>query len=209
MKKIISAILSLAMLLSLSCPAFAAETTATATDAEIAAFAEKYHITVDEVKNLSDNLSIALENLGDIPIDETVTVPISENLTLTLAPDETPNTYAVTPGYYSYSSTATLKNIFGAAVVTLTAHGLFLIRNGTCSPSDAYGTYDALVWNVTSNSTALGPSGGYSTYVRVSFDGQFDLGIDPVSITLKTFSMTCTLYANADLGCSYHWSTQD
>lgn len=209
MKRIITTILSLAMLFSLTCPALAAEATPTDTDAEISAFAEKYQISVDEVINLSDNLSDALNDLGTISANETVTVPISENLTLTLAPDNSINSYAVTPGYYSYSSTASIKNLLGVTIITLKANGVFLVNNGTCSAEDAYGTYDAFVWNVTNESSKLGPSGGYSSYVRVSFSGQLNIGIDPVSITLKSFSMSCTLYMTADLSASYSWSSQE
>lgn len=209
MKKIIATILSLAMLFSLSCHAFAAEATPTNTDAEIADFAEKYQITVDEIENLPDNLSNALNNIGIISANETVTVPISENLTLTLAPDNTQTSYAVTPGYYSYGSTATIKNGFGMTMITLKAHGLFYVNNGICSADDAYGTYDAFVWTVTNESSKLGPTGGSSSYVRVSFSGEFDIGIDPISITLSKFSMTCTLYMDANLDTKSSWTTQD
>lgn len=214
MKKIITIILSLAMLLSLTCPAFAAEPTPTDPDididAELATFAETYHITVDEIKNLPDNLSNALNEIGSISIDETVTVPISENLTLTLTSAETKNEnlslYTVSPGLYSFESTANIKNALGMTLATYTATGMFIIQNGTCSPSDGYGTYKSTFYDISNGSTQKGPTGVYSSYVRVSFSAQLKLGIDPISITLDSYSLACTLHMSANLDTDIIWT---
>lgn len=102
------------------------------------------------------------------------------------------------------TSTLKLKNIFGGTVVTLKAVGVFRTNGSTSKPIDAYGTHSAIVWNVTTKKAVKGSS-AYNAYVRNTFTGKFNIGIDPVNMTVQSFTYTCTTYCNAKGVYSASW----
>ena len=101
-----------------------------------------------------------------------------------------------------------LKNLLGKTVVTLKAYGVFE-RNGKISkPIDAYGTYSAVVWNVT-NKKAIKGKAAYNAYVRNTFTGKLNIGTDKVHMTLESFKYSCTTYCNGGCKKSCVYGKQD
>lgn len=209
-KKLLAIVMAIATVLTSGITASAAEPEQPkATEHIISEVAEKYNITEDEVINLNTNLKNALKSANEIQtISENGssirTIPVSENLVLTITTEETPsNTRAVYER--TITSTAELKNILGLTVVTLKSVGVFRTNGSTSIPVDAYGTYSSLVWNVATTESKLGNT-AYNAWVRNGFSGEFNIGIDPVSMTIQTFSYSCKIYCNAVGTYSVTWS---
>jgi hypothetical protein len=222
MKKLLSFIMAMIMLFSLSSAVFAADITDTdlksfdvdeQLDEMVVQYAELSGVETDEILNLANNLENAipaLEAALSIGGNQTVTVPVSENLVLvasvSAAVDEVPSFRAVTTSYRrTVKGTLELQNILGLTVVTLNSYGVFITDGTTSTPEDAYGTYSALLWDIDVDSSAMSSS-MYNAWARTSFSGEFDFGIDPVSITIQTFSNSGTVYCNAVGAYSASWS---
>lgn len=209
-KKLLATVMAIATVLTSGVTAFAAEPEQPQTTGHIVSeVAEKYNITEDEVINLNTNFKNALKTANEVEAisedgSSVKTVPVSENLVLTITTEETPsNTRAVYER--TITSTAELKNILGGTVVTLKSVGVFRTNGSTSVPVDAYGTYSSLVWNVTTTESKLG-STAYNAWVRNGFSGEFNIGIDPVSMTIQSFSYSCKIYCNAVGTYSATWS---
>ena len=169
--------------------------------------ADELGISLSEAENLEENLDKAVAQLPDLEVGESVTVPVSENLVLeaeTFDNGQTHNPSAKATYDRTITSTLKLKNIFGGTVVTLKAVGVFRTNGSTSKPIDAYGTHSALVWNVTTKKAVKGSS-AYNAYVRNTFSGKFNIGIDPVNMTIQSFTYTCTTYCNAKGVYSASW----
>lgn len=208
-KIILSFAIVLTMTLLLNATAYAATTNDNDVISSAEEFAAKYNVTTDEALHLSDNLEKAIDKLPTLNAGESATVKVSENLYLEAKTDLVPCTnnakVAASTTQWTVTGTIFLKNYLNVTIVTLTAVGVFLANGTLCVPTDAYGTYSAVLWSITTASSGLGPA-AYNSYARVSFEGQFDLGIDPVSITIQSFSKSCTLYCNAVGGYSTSWN---
>lgn len=171
---------------------------------------EKYSITEDEVLQMNANVKNALARANEISAQTnaddatTKTIPVSENLVLVITTEETPS-LARTTYQGTITSTLELKNILGGTVVTLKSVGVFQTNGSTSIPVDAYGSYSSLVWNVASTASVLG-STAYNAWVRNGFSGEFNIGIDPVSMTIQSFSYNCKIYCNAVGTYSATWS---
>ncbi len=185
-KIILSFAMVLTMTLFLNATAYAATTNDKDVISSAEEFANKYCITTNEALNLADNLEKAIDNLPTLKAGESTTVKVSENLYLEAKTELIPSTSKVNTAKASTSSTSQytvtsnlyLKNSLNITIVTLTAVGVFLANGTVTIPVDAYGNYSAILWNVTNSSSSVGPS-GYTAYARVSFEGQFDLGLTP------------------------------
>lgn len=81
-------------------------------------------------------------------------------------------------------------------MVTLKSVGVFKTNGSTSQPIDAYGTHSSLGWNVTTSKAVKG-STAYNAYVRNTFSGKFNIGIDAVHVTVQSFTYACTTYCNA------------
>lgn len=204
-KKIASFVLALTIVFSVPMPTFAASPKDSEPAVSVEEYAEKYDITEDEVIHLEENLLEAKETLKNIelaPGEETV-IPVSENLNLWIETEIMPSSRATTYDR-TITSTLSLKNVVGATIVTLRSVGVFRTNGTTSKPIDAYGSYDAWVWNITNSSSSLGAT-AYNARVRNSFSGELNIGIDPVSMTIQSFSYTCTIYCNAVGTYSTSW----
>lgn len=181
-------------------------------------FAEENDITVEEVVNLSENLTDALRKAGEdgevvLEENEKKVIPISENLVLEISIKQDGNSdlerNSLAKATQSYertvTSTSELKNVLGGTIVTLNSVGVFETNGRTSKPIDAYGTYDAFVWNVTNTNSDLG-SEQYNAWVKNSFSGELNIGIDPVDMTIQSFGTTCKIYCNAQGTYSASWS---
>lgn len=214
LKKLFSLILSSVMFMSASVTSFASDLKYESNNQSInSIIAEKYNITEDEIVNLNDNLKNALnllnskrivsESNSNGIIEETI--PVSENLILTITTKEIPlNNSRASVYNRTITSTMSLKNIFGLTIVTLNSIGIFETNGSISKPVDAYGTHESLAWSVANTSSTKGSS-AYNSWVRNNFSGQFDLGIDPVSVTIQSFSYSCTIYCNANGSYSVNW----
>lgn len=205
-KKIASFILALTMVFALPMTTFAASPKDSEPPVSVEEYAEKYDITEDEVIHLEENLIEAKETLKNImlaPGEEKV-IPVSENLNLWIETEVIPSSRATTYDR-TITSTLSLKNVVGVTIVTLRSVGVFRTNGTTSKPIDAYGSYDAWVWNITNSSSSLGAT-AYNARVRNSFSGELNIGIDPVSMTIQSFSYTCTIYCNAVGTYSTSWS---
>lgn len=204
-KKIASFVLALTMAFSVPMSTFAASPKDSEPAVSVEEYAEKYDITEDEVIHLEENLLEAKETLKNIelaPGEETV-IPVSENLNLWIETEIMPSSRATTYDR-TITSTLSLKNVVGATIVTLRSVGVFRTNGTTSKPIDAYGSYNAWVWNITNSSSSLGAA-AYNARVRNSFSGELNIGIDPVSMTIQSFSYTCTIYCNAVGTYSTSW----
>lgn len=214
LKKLLSLILSSVIFMSVNVTSFASDLKYENNNQSInSSIAEKYNITEDEVVNLNDNLKNALNVLNSKRtisepdsngvIEETI--PVSENLILTITTKETSSNNLRSSVYNrTITSTLELKNIFGVTIVKLNSVGVFETNGSTSKPIDAYGTHTALVWNLSNTNSTKGSS-AYNSWIRNNFSGQFNLGIDPVSITIQSFSYSCTIYCNANGSYSVDW----
>lgn len=90
-------------------------------------------------------------------------------------------------------------------VITLNSVGVFESDFTTCTPVDAYGTYETKVWNVTNSSSSLG-SPQFNAYARNSFSGELNIGIDAVNMTVQAFGYTSTLHCDALGHYSADWN---
>lgn len=209
-KKILATVMAIATIFTSGVTASAAEPEQPQITGHIVSeVAEKYNITEDEVINLNANFKNALKTANEVDAisenDSSVkTVPVSENLVLTITTEETPS---ITKAVYERTITSTLElqNILGGTVVTLNSIGVFRTNGSTSVPVDAYGTYSSLVWNVATTESKLG-STAYNAWVRNGFSGEFNIGIDPVSMTIQSFSYSCKIYCNAAGKYSATWS---
>lgn len=214
LKKLFSLILSSIIFMSVSVTSFASDLKYESNNQSInSSIAEKYNITEDEIVNLNDNLKNALNVLNskriiNEPNSNGVieeTIPVSENLILTITTKEIPSNNSRASVYTrTITSTMSLKNIFGVTIVTLNSIGIFETNGYTSKPVDAYGTHESFVWSVANTNSTKGSS-AYNSWVRNNFSGQFDLGIDPVSVTIQSFSYSCTIYCNANGFYSVNW----
>lgn len=205
-KKIASFMLALTMVFTLPITTFAASPEDSTQPISAEEYAERYDITEDEVIHLEENLSEAKEVLKNISLEpgEEKIIPVSEHLNLWIETDATPISRATTYDR-TITSTLSLKNVVGVTIVTLRSVGVFRTNGSTSKPIDAYGSYDAWVWNITNSSSSLGAT-AYNARVRNSFSGELNIGIDPVSMTIQSFSYTCTIYCNAVGTYSTSWS---
>lgn len=161
--------------------------------------AEELDITLNEAENLEQNLKKAVIQIPALEAGDSANVPVSENLVLqveTHDDGQTINSFARATHNKTITSTLKLKNILGATIVTLKSVGVFRINGSTSKPIDAYGTHDAVVWNVTAKKAVKG-SAAYNAYVRNTFTGKLNVGIDPVHMTVQSFTYACTIHCNA------------
>lgn len=215
-KRIVSIVLTVIMCMGFSIPVFAAsEANKSANVNQIAQIAEKYDVSESEILNFQENYKNALKQVSgaseEIVNENTVRkqVPISENLILEIttsafSEDSSPSK-AASSYYKTVTGTLSIKNIVGAVIITLNANGKFLLNGTTSKPVDAYGTYSAWAWNITNVNTAKG-SAAYNSWARVTFSSELNIGIDPVSMTVQSYTDTCTIYCNAAGTYSTAWS---
>lgn len=176
---------------------------------------EKYGISEDELVNLNNNLEKALykansvknKNMRGESIEK---IQVSENIYVMLTTKiDSQNMLSTTKGVpgkrYTVTASLELKNIVGATICTLNSVGVFESDFSICRPVDAYGTYSAIVWNVTNTSSSKG-SPQYNTWVRNSFSGELNIGIDPVHMTLQSFEHSCTVHCDASGNAYAEWS---
>jgi len=172
--------------------------------------AEEYSITIEEIENLEENLDKALEELPtEIEIGETFEIPVSENLVLEISTKDNglpivANDLQRATYRRTITSTLSLKNVLGWTVVSLNSVGVFSTDGTKSTPVDAYGTYSSTVWNVSTKKSVKGGA-TYNAYVRNSFSGKFNIGIDAISMTIQSFSYSCTIYCNAKGTYSSSW----
>lgn len=211
-KKLLSVVFAAIMVMGMGTTAFAAETNQRDINNHIAAqVAEKYNITEDEVLNLNTNVKTALQTANTVKDvsnelgNTEKIVPVSENLFLVLSAKAEPEGNIRAAYERTITATMELKNILGGTVIELNSIGVFQTNGSTSTPVDAYGTYDAWVWNITNTGSSMG-SAAYNAWVRNSFSGEFNIGIDPVSMTIKSFNYACKIYCNANGQYSANWS---
>lgn len=216
MKRYFAFFLSIIMLLTTNMTIYAKEDSGESSeDAYIVAeVAEKYSITEDEVLNLTENVKKALEEadtIQDRNIDgeRVQEIPVSENLVMVLTTKlEAGSGLAIERAIgkrYTVTASLDLKNMLGMTVITLNSVGVFESDFTTCTPVDAYGTYEAKVWNVTNSSSSLG-SPQFNAYARNSFSGELNIGIDAVNMTVQAFGYTSTLHCDALGHYSADWN---
>lgn len=153
----------------------------------------------DEVKvQVSENLFLTITNSSELVEDTFMTNADSFN--------------AAGAFIYRASSTHVLRNMFGAPVVNLTAHATFssvpipgeILRANT-TVIDRFGTFDASFWDVRVDGGAQSGT-QVNAWARTSFSGRLAVGIDPISLTLESFSMSGTLTTSSSgRGVSVHW----
>ncbi|WP_314723448.1 hypothetical protein [Enterocloster bolteae] len=174
----------------------------------------KYQLTEDEIIHMKENIESALAkaNNGRSTIREGESteqvIPISENLRLVISTNaDTDNKNVNEKVAYRTTITGTfiIENVLGMDIVTLNSVGVFERDGRTCNPVDAYGTYDTFVWTVTDVNSRLS-SAGYNAWVRNSFDGECNIGIDPISMTIFSFDYTCTINCDANGNYYTSWS---
>lgn len=191
------------MAISMNIVSFAAEGTQSNYDrVTLEEIEEKYQITEDEMIHLDENIKSALVKANNTRTiiqegeNSEQVIPISENLRLVISTQAEANNAKRTIYETTITSTLEIENIVGATIVTLNSVGVFDRDGSTCVPVDAYGTYDTFVWTVTDVESKLSDS-GYSSWVRNSFDVECNIGIDPVSMTISSFSYACKITCNA------------
>gem|GEM_PF-6382969 len=154
-------------------------------------FAEEYQLNVDEVENLSENIEIAMDKLPELQVGDTVTIPISENLFLEASLNASVTNLPTLASAYEATACATmeLKNVLNMTILVLESYGVFYVDGTYSVPRDAYTSYVAFVWQITKTESKLGsPAVNGSSYVRNTFNGELNIGIDPVSMTILSFS---------------------
>ncbi len=205
LKLILSLSCAFALIIGQGTSAFAAENTQNTFDPEIIEMvSENYDITEDEVKNLEENLDKAVASLPELKVNEDIVVPVSEHLVLKVSTEDCDNSIARATYSRTITSTMKLENVFGVTIVTLKSVGVFSTNGSTSKPTDAYGSYSATGWDITKGKSVLGAT-GYNSYVRNSFSGKLRVGIDPVNMTIQSFSYNCTIKCNAVGTYSSSW----
>lgn len=179
----------------------------------------KYGISEEEIENLDVNLQIAMNkiNYKNTKDDAVVSVPVSENLILDKR-ESVESQPVISYSYFRYdnmaeastaynrtvTSTLELKNILGITIVTLKSTGVFYTDGRISRPIDAYGDYSGVLWKLSSTSSTKGGQ-AYNAWVRNSFSGELNIGIDPVHITIQSFSKSGTVYCDANGSISSDW----
>lgn len=166
--------------------------------------ADQLDVTPDEVANLDDNLNDAL---ADLPDDGNGDVQVSDNLVLSASTEE--DTDAPTLGTSNgmsvlakaatksvqWNSTLQLKNIIGVTIITLKGHGIFSYNGSTVKPTDAWGDYTGILWELNSKKSVKSGSGS-TAYVRTQFTGKLNVGVSSVSAQIAGFSKTNIITVN-------------
>jgi len=217
-KRFFCAIFAGTLILSMGTNVMAQEGMQSKHTTSIQKFAKNNQITVDETINLSENISKALKLVsenGEITLNgnETKVIPVSDNLVLefsamssdSIDSSQVKAVQAATVYERTITSTLKLKNIVGGTIITLNSVGVFETDGKTSNPTDAYGTYDAIVWNVTNTDSEVG-SEQYNAWAKNSFSGELNIGIDPVDMTIQSFAKTCKIYCNAVGTYSASWN---
>lgn len=176
---------------------------------QIEELSQTYSVPEEELEDLPDNLEMAVKSVPDLEIGEEYQLPVSDNLILEVSVEDDGMPLVANPFMRAtYNRTITsilkLKNIYGRTVVTLKSVGVFRTNGSTSKPIDAYGSHSAMVWNITNKSSVKGGT-AYNSYVRNTFTGKFNIGIDPVSMTVQTFSYSNTIYCNTKGSYSSSW----
>ncbi len=177
----------------------------------------KYGISEEEIENLDVNLRIAMDKINEqnIEDEEGVFVQVSENLILEKHERVVSKPVISYSGYETMAtrvaynrtveSTLELKNILGVTLVTLRSTGVFYTDGIISEPVDAYGDYSGVIWKLSSTSSEKGGQ-EYNAWVRNSFSGELNIGIDPVHITIQSFSKSGTVYCDANGSTSSSWN---
>lgn len=204
-KKILSFAIVMATMCSFCSIAMAADTSE-ANKISASETAQAYGITVDEVENFEANFSAAMSKIRgkEYSSHDTVIVPISENLIVEIdggvSPIPTIKSRARVTQWHVWSTTH-IKSHGGVEILTLTAHGMFDCDGSTAKPVDAYSDYVSLFWSVVDTNDEV-----MSTYTRSTFDSEFAIGIDPISMTIQTSRDVCVLRCTPDGVGSWRWN---
>lgn len=163
-------------------------------------------ITENEVKNFKNNFSVAMSKIQGKEYSslDTIVVPISENLIVEIDGGVSPSTATmaqVAVTQWHVWSTFHIKSRGGIEILTLTAHGMFDCDGSTSKPVDAYSNYVSRFWSVVDTTNEV-----KSTYTRSTFDSEFDIGIDPISMTIQTSQDVCVLRCTPDGEGSWKWN---
>lgn len=178
---------------------------------------KKYSISEEEIENLDVNLKVAIDKINEQNKkgNKNASVKVSENLILqqdesvVSEPVKLHSVDSITLKRAAYNRTVTsrlnLKNRNGKTVVTLLSTGVFYTNGKVSRPIDAYGSYSGLVWKLSNKSSAKG-SQAYNAWVRNSFSGELNIGIDPLHVTIQTFSTSGTVYCDANGSTRSYWN---
>jgi hypothetical protein len=165
-------------------------------------YANDLQINLEEIINLEENLKNALSNLGEANnLQRSGTaVQISENLFLTSSVNFEPP-LARSNTNITVTAEMQLSNILGMTVVTLRSHATFNFNSGRVSAIDGFTSHiGGLLGNWNSSNQAMSQGAGATAWVRNVFSGQYNFGVDPISITLRSFQFNNTLTATASTG---------
>lgn len=203
-KKVLSFGIAMATMCSFCSVAIAADTSET-NNLSISETAQAYGITVDEIEDFESNFSEAMSKIQgkEYTSIDTVIVPISENLIVEIDGGVSPiskNSRARVTQWHVWSTTH-IKSHGGVEILTLTAHGMFDCDGSTAKPVDAYSDYVSLFWSVVDTTDEV-----MSTYTRSTFDSEFAIGIDPISMTIQTSRDVCVLRCTPDGVGSWRWN---
>jgi len=169
---------------------------------EIKQYADEFDITTEEIINLEENLKNALSALGETNnLKRNGTkIQVSENLFLTssLREENNGNSLARLGVNRTFTAELELENAIGRTVVTLRSHGVFNYSNGRVSAIDGFTSHiGGLFGRWTTRNEAMSQTAGTTAWVRNGFSGEYNIGIDPISVTLRSFQFNNTLTANA------------
>lgn len=67
------------------------------------------------------------------------------------------------------------------------------------------GDYSGILWKLSNTSSAKGGQ-AYRAWARNSFSGELNFGIDPINLTIQSFSKSGTVYCNAHGSTSSEWN---
>lgn len=204
-KKVLSFGIVMAVMCSLCSVAMAADK-CTEDNLGVAQATQIYGITEEEVKNFERNFSEAMSKIEgkEYSSSDTIVISMSENLVVEVdggvSPISATSSRARVTQWHVWSTTH-IKSRGGVEILTLTAHGMFDCDGSTSKPVDAYSDYVSLFWSVVDTTDEV-----MSTYTRSSFDSEFAIGIDPISMTIQTSRDVCVLRCTPDGVGSWRWN---
>ncbi len=175
------------------------------------ALSTKLSVTVEELKNLENNVELAMhhlekQNAKNFNHANHQIVPVSKNLYLETSLEEETRSAMLRATYNrTITSTLKLKNLLGHTIVTLKGVGVFQTNGSSSKPIDAYGSYSGILWSLSSKSASKGAT-AYNSHVRVNFKGSLNIGISSVSVTIQSFNKSAIIYCNANGGYTHSWN---
>lgn len=163
---------------------------------------ELSRLSIETQENLVALIQKSMSEAGTVTLGNNEIVPINDEVYAEITVEKG---MIGGTGFRSFNgrvwgnSTYHLKNILGMNIVTLRAHGVYDVNGRYATAVDSYGSYQGLLWDLSTSSSH------YGNTARTLFQGKFNIGVDPVSMTVSTFSINGLVYCDKNGIVTANW----